>query len=114
MGLGSAIGAGFLLGTGSAIHDAGPGLLVAYLLAGAVLYLMMRALGELAISHPSAGSFSVYATAFLSRFAAFVVGWSYWLAVVLVGIAEITRSGFSCSRGIPASRSGYPHSERPY
>ena len=51
--MGAAIGAGFFLSSGSAIHEAGPGLLLAYLLAGTVMYLIMRALGELALAYPS-------------------------------------------------------------
>jgi amino acid transporter, AAT family len=93
MGMGGAIGAGFFLGSGSAIHEAGPGLLLAYLLAGTVVYLVMRALGELALAHPSAGSFSTYATEFLGPLAGFILGWSYWLVNLLVGIAEITAVG---------------------
>jgi len=53
MGMGGAIGAGFLLGSGSAIHSAGAGLLLTYLLAGAAMYLMMRALGEVALADPA-------------------------------------------------------------
>jgi L-asparagine transporter-like permease len=87
MGMGGAIGAGFFLGSGSAIHEAGPGLLLAYLLAGTVVYLVMRALGELALAYPSAGSFSTYATEFLGPLAGFSLGWSYWLVNLLVGIA---------------------------
>lgn len=93
MGMGAAIGAGFFLSSGSAIHEAGPGLLLAYLLAGTVMYLIMRALGELALAHPSAGSFTTYATKFLGPLAGFIMGWSYWLGALLVGIAEITAVG---------------------
>src|SRR5258708_10321639 len=93
MGMGAAIGAGFFLSSGSAIHEAGPGLLLAYLLAGTVMYLIMRALGELAVAHPSAGSFTTYATKFLGPLAGFIMGWSYWLGALLVGIAEITAVG---------------------
>jgi AAT family amino acid transporter/D-serine/D-alanine/glycine transporter len=93
MGLGGAIGAGFFLGSGSAIHEAGPALLLAYLLAGTVMYLIMRALGELALAYPSAGSFSTYATKFLGPLAGFIMGWSYWFGALLVGIAEITAVG---------------------
>jgi amino acid transporter, AAT family len=53
----------------------------------------MRALGELALAHPSAGSFTTYATKFLGPLAGFIMGWSYWLGALLVGIAEITAVG---------------------
>src|SRR5260370_13397662 len=90
MGMGAAIGAGFFLSSGSAIHEAGPGLLLAYLLAGTVMYLIMRALGELALAYPSAGSFTTYATKFLGPLAGFIMGWSYWLRALPVGIAAVT------------------------
>ena len=93
MGMGGAIGAGFLLGSGSAIHAAGPALLLGYALGGAILYLLMRALGEMALAYPSAGSFSAYATRFLGPRVGFVTGWSYWLATILVGTVEITAVG---------------------
>jgi L-asparagine transporter-like permease len=93
MGMGGAIGAGFLLGSGSAIHAAGPALLLGYALGGAILYLLMRALGEMALAYPSAGSFSAYATRFLGPRVGFVTGWSYWLVTILVGTVEITAVG---------------------
>src|SRR5260370_26015306 len=91
MGMGAAIGAGFFLSSGSAIHEAGPGLLLAYLLAGTVMYLIMRALGELALTYPSAGSFTTYATKFLGLLAGFIMGWSYWLGAPLLAITPRKR-----------------------
>src|SRR5258707_11046271 len=93
MALGGAIGAGFFLGSGAAINQAGPALLIAYLIAGAMIYLVMRALGELTLAYPSPGSFAAYATRFIGPLAGFITGWSYWLAFLLVGIAEITGIG---------------------
>lgn len=93
MALGGAIGAGFFLGSGAAIGQAGPALLIAYLIAGAMIYLVMRALGELTLAYPSPGSFAAYATRFIGPLAGFITGWSYWLAFLLVGIAEITGIG---------------------
>jgi L-asparagine transporter-like permease len=101
MGMGSAIGAGFLLGTGRAIHDAGPGLLLVYLFAGAIVYLLMRALGELALTCPEEGSFSAYATRFLGPAYGFVAGWSYWLGIVLVVMAEVTGVGMLIRQLLP-------------
>src|SRR5258708_22290485 len=79
MALGGAIGAGFFLGSGAAISQAGPALLIAYLLAGAMIYLVMRALRELTLAYPSRGSFSVYTTRFIRPLAGFITGLSYLL-----------------------------------
>ena len=61
MALGSAIGAGFFLGTGVAVAEAGPAVLVSYVLAALIAVSVMFALSELASSLPSTGSFSTYA-----------------------------------------------------
>jgi L-asparagine transporter-like permease len=53
MALGSAVEAGFFLGSGAAIGQAGPALLIAYLIAGAMIYLVMRALGEMTLAYSS-------------------------------------------------------------
>lgn len=52
MALGMAIGVGLFLGSASAIKAAGPGALVAYLIGGAMIFLIMRALGEMAVHRP--------------------------------------------------------------
>lgn len=60
MGLGSAIGAGLFLGTGVGIRAAGPAVLLAYIIAGAIVVLVMQMLGEMAAARPASGSFSRY------------------------------------------------------
>src|SRR5260370_7214797 len=89
MAFGGAIGAGFFLGSGAAIRQAGPALLIAYLLAGCMIYLIMRALGELTLPYPSPGSFAPYTTRFIGPLPGFITGWSYWLPFFLVALAKI-------------------------
>ena len=81
--LGGALGVGLFLGSGRAIQDTGPSLVLIYLVAGAVIFLMMRALGELALYRPVAGSFASYAEEFLGRRLGFITGWTYWITWVV-------------------------------
>ncbi|MFH7365607.1 proline-specific permease ProY, partial [Pseudomonas syringae pv. tagetis] len=52
MALGSAIGTGLFYGSASAIHQAGPAVLLSYLIGGAAVYMVMRSLGEMAVHDP--------------------------------------------------------------
>jgi AAT family amino acid transporter len=88
--IGGAIGTGLFLGAGRAIHQAGPSLILMYAAAGAVIFVIMRALGELLTYRPVSGSFADYAREFLGPFAGFVTGWTYWLMWVVTGMAEVT------------------------
>ena len=90
MALGSAIGAGFFLGTGVAISEAGPAVLVSYALAALIAVTVMFALAELASALPSTGSFSTYAEVGIGRWAGFTSGWLYWAMLVMVLGLEIT------------------------
>ncbi|MGW4049261.1 amino acid permease [Streptomyces sp. NPDC004779] len=88
--IGGAIGTGLFLGAGKAIHKAGPSLILAYAIAGLVIFFIMRALGELLMYRPVSGSFAEYAREFVGPFAGFVTGWTYWLFWVVTGITEVT------------------------
>ena len=88
--LGSAIGTGLFYGSASAIQAAGPSVVLAYMIGGAAVFMVMRAMGELALAHPVAGAFSEYATRYLGPWAGFVTGWSYALEMALVAIADVT------------------------
>ncbi|MGH8322902.1 MAG: amino acid permease, partial [Steroidobacteraceae bacterium] len=100
--LGGTIGVGLFLGSAKAIHHAGPGLLLTYAVAGIAIFLIMRALGELLIYRPVAGSFAVYADEFCGAFAGFATGWSYWFMWVVTAMAELTAIGIYV-------RYWYPH-----
>jgi GABA permease len=84
------IGAGLFVGSKNAIAEAGPGVLLSYALAGTLVVLVMRMLGEMATAQPDTGSFSTYADRALGRWAGFSVGWLYWWFWVLVIPVEAT------------------------
>ncbi|MBN6114270.1 amino acid permease [Xanthomonas bonasiae] len=88
MGLGSAIGAGLFLGSGVGVHAAGPAVLISYLVAGALVIIVMNALGEMAAAKPASGAFSVYAADAMGATAGATVGWLWWLQLVIVIAAE--------------------------
>ncbi|MEK3798320.1 amino acid permease [Peribacillus sp. FSL H8-0477] len=93
MSLGAAIGVGLFLGSASAIKLAGPGIIVSYAIGGFIIYLVMRALGEMAIKNPVAGSFSRYARDYIGPFAGYITGWNYWFLWIVTCMAEITAVG---------------------
>jgi GABA permease len=84
------IGAGLFIGSAKAIAEAGPAVLISYALAGGLVVLVMRMLGEMATAYPDTGSFSTYADRALGRWAGFSVGWLYWWFWVLVIPVEAT------------------------
>lgn len=88
--LGSAIGTGLFLGSAETIASAGPAVLLAYIVAGAAVFLVMRALGEMAVRHPLAGSFANYAHAYLGPYFGFLAGWTFVFEMLLVAIADMT------------------------
>lgn len=87
---GGSIGTGLFLGAGSTIHRTGPSIILVYLVIGIFFFLMMRAIGEMMYSDPEQHTFvsfiGKYVNELLGKFAA----WSYWLELILAGMAELT------------------------
>ncbi|MFI6639689.1 amino acid permease [Streptomyces sp. NPDC050504] len=102
LGLGGVIGAGLFVGSGAGIAVAGPGIVVSYLLAGALAMLVMRMLGEMSAAMPASGSFSVHAERALGRWAGFSVGWLYWFLLVVVLAVEATAAAQIAHGWVPA------------
>ncbi|MGW5103358.1 amino acid permease [Streptomyces sp. NPDC004100] len=88
--IGGAVGVGLFLGAGANIAKAGPSLILMYALAGAIIFFIMRALGELLLYRPVSGSFAEYSREFLGPFFGYFTGWTYWLMWVVTGMAELT------------------------
>ncbi len=93
MALGSTIGVGLFLGSASAIKLAGPAILISYIFGGLAIFIIMRALGEMAVHNPVAGSFSRYAQNYLGPLPGYLTGWNYWFMWLVTCIAEITAVG---------------------
>lgn len=89
MGLGSAVGAGLFVGSGTSIAAAGPGVMISYALAGIVVVAVMFMLGEMTSARPSSGAFSTYADEGIGKWAGFAVGWTYWFMLIMVLGVEI-------------------------
>ncbi|OIK15830.1 GABA permease [Bacillus sp. MUM 116] len=86
--LGGIIGAGLFIGSGSLINMAGPASILSYAIAGLLVILVMRMLGEMSIVNPSSGSFSTYAREALGPWAGYTIGWLYWFFWVIVIAVE--------------------------
>ncbi|WP_160724581.1 alanine permease AlaP [Bacillus sp. USDA818B3_A] len=102
MSLGAAIGVGLFLGSATAIKMAGPGILAGYAFSGLIMFFIMRALGEMAIQKPVAGSFSKYARDYLGPLAGYITGWNYWFLWVVTCMAEITAIGIYMEYWFPS------------
>jgi amino acid transporter, AAT family len=88
--IGSAIGVGLFLGSTVTIGLAGPSVILTYVIGAAIALVMGYALAEMAVVHPQAGSFGVYAERYLSPWFGFVVRATYGFIQVLAIGAEVT------------------------
>jgi AAT family amino acid transporter len=88
MALGTVIGGSFFLGSAVAIRAAGPAVIIAYLIGGALVYAILYALSEMTVADPAPGSFRTFAEKAYGPAAGFIVGWVYWTGLVLAMSSE--------------------------
>jgi L-asparagine transporter-like permease len=101
MAIGGAIGTGLFLGSALAVRVAGPGVILTYLIGAFIAVLLMRALGEMAVAHPTAGSFGVYAELYLNKWAGFTVRYTYWAGQCVAIGGEATAIAIYCQWWFP-------------
>ena len=88
--IGSAIGTGLFFGMGKSLALAGPSIILSYLIGGIIMYIVVRALGEMTVHEPSSGSFSYYAYRYFNSYAGFIAGWNYWFNYIIVCMLELS------------------------
>jgi AAT family amino acid transporter len=93
IGLGGAIGTGLFMGSGVAIGYAGPAVIVSYAIAAIAAVAMVFSLSEMAVVHPTAGSFGTYAEIYLNPWAGWIARYSYWMAQVIAVGGEAVAAG---------------------
>jgi len=101
MALGGAIGTGLFLASGLAVNVAGPAVILSYVIVAAISLLLGRALAEMAVAHPTAGAFGVYAGMYISPFAGYAVRVSYWLMEVIATGAQLVAASIYMSYWFP-------------
>lgn len=99
--IGGAIGTGLFLGSALAVHVAGPGVILTYLIGAFISLLLMRSLGEMAVAHPTAGSFGVYAELYVNKWAGFTVRYTYWAGQCVAIGGEATAIAIYCQWWFP-------------
>ena len=103
MGLGGAIGTGLFMGSGIAIGYAGPSVVLSYAIAGFIAFVMVFSLSEMAVVHPAAGSFGVYAEHYLNPWAGFVVRYTYWFVQIVAVGGEAIAAGVYMTYWFPGT-----------
>jgi L-asparagine transporter-like permease len=101
MAIGGAVGVGLFLGSGVTIRLAGPAVIVSYLLGAGIALIMSYTLAEMAVVHPVAGAFGVYAETYVNRWAGFSVRATYGAAQIIAIGAEVTAAGIYISFWFP-------------
>src|SRR5690348_8950262 len=95
LGIGAVIGTGIFVLTATAAQKAGPGMMVSFVIAGAVCAVAALCYSELASMVPVAGSAYTYSYAVMGEIMAWLVGWALILEYALGASAvAVGWSGF--------------------
>jgi L-asparagine transporter-like permease len=88
--IGGAIGTGLFFGLAKSILQTGPSIILSYLLGGFLVYIIMRALGEMVVYEPNSGAFTFYANKYINNYLGFISGWYSWFEYTIVCMLEIS------------------------
>ncbi|HBO55575.1 MAG: amino acid permease [Leuconostoc mesenteroides] len=88
--IGGTIGTGLFLGAGNSIAKTGPSILIVYAVLGAFFFMMMRGIGEMLYADPSQHTFVSFISKYVGAGAGYFAGWSYWIGLLFVAMAELT------------------------
>ncbi len=100
--IGGAIGVGLFLGSSLTIRLAGPGVILSYILSAVLAVIVAYSIAEMAVVHPVAGSFGVYAQTYLNEWSGFAVRATYAFVQIIAIGAEVTAVAIYCSMWFPS------------
>jgi amino acid transporter, AAT family len=103
MTIGGAIGVGLFLGSSLTIRLAGPGVILSYLFSAVIAVIVAYSIAEMAVVHPVAGSFGVYAQTYLNEWSGFAVRAIYAFVQIIAIGAEVTAVAIYCSLWFPSA-----------
>jgi amino acid transporter, AAT family len=101
MTMGGAIGVGLFLGSSLSIRLAGPGVILSYLFGAVLALIVAYSIAEMAVMHPVAGSFGVYAQTYLNEWSGFAVRVTYAFVQIIAIGAEVTAVAIYCAVWFP-------------
>src|SRR3954454_10088768 len=100
------IGTGIFKGSSDTLNIAGPSVIVAYLIGGLLLFIIMAALGEMALAFPNLNVQHLVNKAFGFQ-VSYLVGWLYWINWILVTIVELLAAGSFLQFWFPTVPAGF-------
>lgn len=102
LALGSVIGGSFFVGSSVAINAAGPAVIIPFVFCGLLVYYILFAISEMTIANTGHGSFRTFAANAFGEGAGFVVGWMYWVGMVLCMSSEATAAAILMREWFPS------------
>jgi AAT family amino acid transporter len=100
MAIGGSIGAGLFKGSSETIQLAGPSVVLSYLCAGILLFIVMGALGEMASIYPHLDLRGLLNRAYGYKLS-FVTGWLYWFNWIIITSVEVIAASSFLSYWFP-------------
>jgi Gamma-aminobutyrate permease and related permeases len=92
IGIGSLIGAGFFLGLSIAINQAGPSVILAFLIGGAIMSQVLGAMTSISINRETNRTFRYYTEKLLGQYIGTLLGWIVFISGVLTICSEALAS----------------------
>lgn len=101
LGFGNIIGAGLFVASGVAIRQAGPAVLILFLIGALAFYGVLGSIAEMATAIPLPGGLRTFAREALGPWMGFTVGWMFWTSGVFTMSGEVTAAALLTHLWLP-------------
>ncbi|PFH61072.1 hypothetical protein XA68_18280 [Ophiocordyceps unilateralis] len=105
LAIGGALGTGLIVGTGKGLAQAGPGsLFIAFTFVGAIVFIVLAGIGEMAAWLPLSSGFTGYASRYCHPSLGFALGWSYLMKYLIVTPNQLTAASLVFQFWVPRDK----------